>query len=65
MNDILFDYLDDFWTAYLDDVLIYSEDEVEHQEHVQKVLARLKEADYKPISASASLDFNVQSTSAL
>jgi hypothetical protein len=30
MNDILFDYLDDFVTAYLDDILIYSEDLLEH-----------------------------------
>jgi hypothetical protein len=38
MNDVLFDYLDDFCTAYLDDILIYSDDELQHQEHVQKVL---------------------------
>jgi hypothetical protein len=34
MNDVLFDYLDNFCTAYLDDILIYSSDELEHQEHV-------------------------------
>ena len=44
MNDVLFDYLDDFCTAYLDDILIYSEDPLEHQEHVQKVLQRLQDA---------------------
>ena len=44
MNDVLFDYLDDFCTAYLDDILIYSEDELDHQEHVRKVLLRLREA---------------------
>jgi transposase InsO family protein len=44
MNDILFDYLDDFCTAYLDDILIYSEDPLEHDQHVQKVLKRLREA---------------------
>jgi hypothetical protein len=26
MNNILFDYLDDFCTVYLDDILIYSDD---------------------------------------
>jgi hypothetical protein len=31
MNDVLFDYLDDFCTAYLDDILIYSENELEHE----------------------------------
>jgi hypothetical protein len=44
MNDVLFDYLDDFCTAYLDDILIYSENELDHQEHVRKVLLRLREA---------------------
>ena len=41
MNDVLFDYLDDFCTAYLDDILIYSDNELEHTEHVCKVLQRL------------------------
>jgi len=44
MNDVLFDYLDNFCTAYLDDILIYSENELDHQEHVRKVLLRLREA---------------------
>jgi hypothetical protein len=44
MNDVLFDYLDDFCTAYLDDILIYSDDELMHQEHVKKVLQRLRDA---------------------
>jgi transposase InsO family protein len=44
MNDVLFDYLDDFCTAYLDDILIYSENEEEHELHVKKVLQRLREA---------------------
>ena len=30
MNDVLFDYLNDFYTAYLDDILIYSENELDH-----------------------------------
>jgi hypothetical protein len=44
MNDILFDYLDVFCTAYLDDILIYSEDPLEHEMHVKKVLNRLRKA---------------------
>jgi Reverse transcriptase (RNA-dependent DNA polymerase) len=44
INDVLFDYLDDFYTAYLDDILIYSENELEHEHHVKKVLDRLRDA---------------------
>ena len=44
MNDILFDYLDDFCTAYLDDILIYSENEEEHALYVCKVLEHLQKA---------------------
>jgi hypothetical protein len=31
MNNILFEYLDNFYTIYLDDILIYLEDLVEHE----------------------------------
>lgn len=44
MNEVLFDYLDDFCTAYLDDILIYSDNELEHEHHVKKVLERLRDA---------------------
>ena len=44
INDVLFDYLDDFCTAYLDNIIIYSENEMEYQEHVCKVLQRLCKA---------------------
>ena len=30
INDVLFDYLDDFYTAYLDDILIYLENELDY-----------------------------------
>ena len=42
INDVLFKYLDDFCTAYLDDILIYSENLKEHEIHVYKVLEKLK-----------------------
>jgi hypothetical protein len=41
MNNVLFDYLNDFYTAYLDDIMIYSNNELEHEIHVKKVLERL------------------------
>ena len=44
MNNILFNYLDMFYTAYLDNILIYSEDPLEHEVHVKKVLERLQAA---------------------
>jgi len=44
MNDVLFDYLDDFCTTYLDDILIYLDNELEHEHHVKKVLDRLRDA---------------------
>src|SRR5438045_2935414 len=34
----------DFCTAYLDDIMIYSDNELKHEEHVRKVLLRLHEA---------------------
>lgn len=44
VNDIFLDYLDQFMTVSIDDILIYSQDELEHQEHVIKVLNRLHRA---------------------
>jgi len=41
MNDVLFDYLDDFCTIYLDDIIIYLKDPFKHELHVRKVLKRL------------------------
>ena len=38
INDVLFNYLNDFYTAYLDNIIIYSKNMLEHKEHVYKVL---------------------------
>jgi len=38
MNNVLFNYLDVLYTVYLDDILVYLEDELEHELHVKKVL---------------------------
>jgi hypothetical protein len=44
INNILFDYLDDFYTVYLDNILIYSENKLEYKEHIYKVLQQLIKA---------------------
>ena len=44
MNDIFFDYLDDFCTAYLDNIMIYFKNELGHEKHVHKVLQQLCKA---------------------
>ena len=43
MNNILFEYLDDFYIIYLDDIIIYSEDMAKHEIHVRKVLTKLRD----------------------
>ena len=44
INDLLWEYLNNFCTAYLDDILIYSTNLKDHKQHVQKVLTKLQEA---------------------
>ena len=44
MNDVLFKYLDVFYIAYLDDILIYSKDPLEYELYVKLVLERLRTA---------------------
>lgn len=41
INEVLHEYLDVFCTAYIDDVLIFSDSLEEHREHVQKILEKL------------------------
>lgn len=60
MNDILMEYLDVFCTAYLDDILIYSEDPLEHESHVKLVLERLRAAGLQ--ADLKKCEFDVTST---
>ena len=43
INSVLREYLDIFVVAYLDDILIYSKTEKEHEQHVKTVLKALQE----------------------
>ena len=45
INDTLREYLDDFVSAYLDDILIFSDTYEEHVRHVTQVLRKLQERD--------------------
>ena len=38
INDVLFNYLNDFYTAYLDNIIIYSKKKLEYEEQVYKVV---------------------------
>jgi hypothetical protein len=43
MNEILSDYLDIFCIAYLDDILMYSDNLEQHRQHVKMILRRVEE----------------------
>src|SRR6201999_2667489 len=45
MDEILEEYIREFVTVYLDDIMIYSKDFEEHLEHVNKVLNKLRESN--------------------
>jgi hypothetical protein len=43
MNSVFMDYLDKFMVVFIDDILIYSQSEGEHVNHLKMVLQRLRE----------------------
>jgi hypothetical protein len=45
MNDVFFDYLNDFVSIYIDDILIYNNFKKKHVKHVKKFLQRLRDPD--------------------
>jgi hypothetical protein len=44
INDVLHEHLDEFCSAYIDDILIYSDDLESHQKHVRWVLEATRKA---------------------
>ena len=43
MNSVFKDYLDRFVIVFIDDILVYSQSETEHEQHLRLVLQRLRE----------------------
>jgi hypothetical protein len=43
MNNVFMDYLDKFVFVFIDDILMYSQNEEEHEEHLRMVLQRLRD----------------------
>ena len=48
MNQIFRPYLDQFLVVFIDDILIYSKNEQEHEEHLRIVLEVLKKQKLYP-----------------
>jgi hypothetical protein len=42
-NSVFMDYLNKFVVVFIDDILIYSQNEQAHEEHLRKVLQRLRD----------------------
>jgi hypothetical protein len=43
MNKVFMEYLDKFVMVFIDDILVYSRSEEEHEEHLRLVLQKLRE----------------------
>ncbi len=60
MNDVLWNFLNDFCQVYLDDILIYSKMRKKHRNHVKLVLSWLREAELQ--MNIRKCEFNVEET---
>jgi len=71
MNNVLFDYLNDFYTAYFNNIIIYSNNKLEHETHMKKVLdcfynislqANIKKCKFK-VKRTKYLEFIISTSS--
>ncbi len=60
MNDVLWDFLNDFYQVYLDDILIYSKMRKKYKDHVKLVLSQLREVELQ--INIWKYEFNVEET---
>ncbi len=60
MNDVLWNFLNDFCQVYLDDILIYSKIRKKHRDHIKLVLSWLREAELQ--MNIQKCEFNVEET---
>ncbi len=60
MNNVLWDFLNDFCQAYLDDILIYSKTQKKHRQYVKIILDHLQDADLQ--IDIQKCEFNVEET---
>ena len=60
MNDVLGDLLDVCTVVYLNDILIYSDNLTEHQQHVREVLTRLRK--HGLFAKAEKCEFHVETT---
>jgi hypothetical protein len=43
MNKVFMEYLDKFVVVFIDDIIIFSKNEEEHEKHLRSVLQKLRE----------------------
>ena len=58
MHDIFHEFLDKFVIIYIDDILIHSKNEEEHEKHLEMVLKRLRE--YRLYAKESKCEFAME-----
>jgi hypothetical protein len=63
MNKVFMEYLDRFVVVFIDDILIYSKSESDHEEHLRLVLQKLR--DNQPYAKFSKCEFWIDKVSFL